>query len=265
MTRVFALREGDSPLLVSLPHSGTALAHDLEERLTAAAWLLPDTDWHIPRLYGFLEALGATVIEARYSRYVVDLNRPPDGAALYPGKAETALVPTQTFAGEAIYRDGGDGGEPDAAEIAARRARYWQPYHDALGAALERLKARFGYALLWDAHSIASRVPRLFDGRLPDLNIGTADGAACAPALAQAVYDTCADSDFSVVMNGRFKGGYITRHYGRPDDGVHALQMEIAQASYMHEPPPFRFDADRAGRLRPVLERAIDAMVAALA
>ncbi len=172
-----------------MPHSGVSLSEGLSERLNPAALRLADTDWHVPRLYDFLDDLGATVLQARFSRYVIDLNRPPDGGALYPGRAETGLVPTMSFDGAPLYRDGA---VPDAAEVEARRSRYWQPYHAALSNTLAQLKSRFGYALLWDAHSIRSQVPMFFDGRLPDLNLGTADDNACAPELAAALRIECA-------------------------------------------------------------------------
>ncbi|MEL7450210.1 MAG: N-formylglutamate deformylase [Pseudomonadota bacterium] len=259
-TDTFTLRSGNSPLLVSMPHSGVALSDGLSERLRPAALRLADTDWHVPQLYNFLGDLDATVLQARFSRYVIDLNRPPDGGALYPGKTETGLVPTISFDGEPLYRDGE---EPDAAELEARQVRFWQPYHAALSDTLARLKKRFGYALLWDAHSIRSQVPMFFDGQLPDLNLGTADDTACAPELAKSLRKQLESAPYSTVCNGRFKGGYITRQYGKPERGVHAVQMEISQIAYMSEAPDFAFDEVRADRLRPVLQRLMEAMLSA--
>ena len=255
---MFALSPGDSPLLVSMPHSGIALSEGLAERLTPAALRLADTDWHVPALYDFLDALGATVLQARFSRYVVDLNRPPDGDALYPGKAETGLVPTMSFDGERLYKNGE---EPEADEVRARRDRYWQPYHNALRDTLAALKQCFGYALLWDAHSIRSQVPMFFAGQLPDLNLGTADGASCAPEIAHRLRRQLEAGPRTAVCNGRFKGGYITRHYGQPASGVHAVQMEVAQIAYMSESPTFAFDDVRAERLRPVLRGLMETML----
>jgi len=256
---IFEYRPGNLPLLVSMPHCGTELAPGLDRRLTPEALALPDTDWHLPRLYAFAGALGAHLLIARYSRYVIDLNRPPDGQSLYPGQATTDLCPATLFDGEPLYRDGQ---APGADEIAERRARYWEPYHEALSATLEAIVVRHGRACLYDAHSIRSMVPRLFDGRLPDLNLGTARGASVRPGVGEAALAAALAGDgFSTVLNGRFVGGFITRHYGRPETGVQALQMELAQATYMEEMPPFRFDPARANRLIPVLRRVIDAFL----
>jgi len=250
---LFRLHRGSSPLLVSMPHVGTYLPPELAARMTDAGRLVADTDWHVDRLYDFLDGLAASVLCPTHSRYVVDLNRPPDGANLYPGQDTTPLVPPDTFAREPIYRSGEAPGER---EVGARVARYWQPYHDALRGELERTRAAHGYALLWDAHSIASELPRFFSGRLPDLNFGTASGAACAPAIEAAVFEAGRRAaGYSAVLNGRFKGGYITRAYGNPAQRVHAIQLELSQRTYMNEPPPFEFREDLAGRLRPALRR----------
>ncbi|WP_300556808.1 N-formylglutamate deformylase [Maricaulis sp.] len=254
---------GGGPLVVSMPHSGLKLSPGLEQRLSPEARALPDTDWHIPELYDFLAPLNATIIAAEYSRYVIDLNRDPSGQSLYPGQATTALVPVARFDGEPIYRDGE---APDTVETEARKRDYFEPYHAALERALERARSRHGYAFLWDAHSIASEVPRLFEGGLPDLNLGTNSGASCAPVIeAEAVRMMQAATDFSSVSNGRFKGGWITRHYGRPELGVHALQMEIGQNAYMGGAPGYAFDPAKAARLRPVLNSIISAALDAAA
>ena len=226
----YEFHRGDSPLLVSIPHDGQQLPADIAERMTPLARRLPDTDWHVRRLYEFVTGLGGSVIAARYSRYVVDLNRPADDANLYPGQTATGLCPTKTFSGENLYVGGY---EPRAAE---RIARYWQPYHDKLQLELRGIRERHGYALLWDAHSILSRVPRLFAGRLPDLNLGTNSGASCAPAIEKELIGVLqAQSAYTWVANGRFKGGHITRHYGVPANNVHAVQLELAQCNYMDE------------------------------
>jgi len=226
----FDFHAGASPLLVSIPHDGQALPADIAEAMTPAARALPDTDWHVRRLYEFAARGGASVIAARYSRYVVDLNRPADDADLYPGQAGTGLCPVSTFSGEAIYT--GDHVPP----VAARVERYWRPYHEQLQRALQAIRERHGYALLWDAHSILSRVPRLFEGQLPDLNLGTNGGASCAPAIEAALVAVLrAQPAYSWVANGRFRGGYITRHYGNPANGIHAVQLELAQCNYMDE------------------------------
>jgi N-formylglutamate deformylase len=250
---------GDAPLVVSMPHVGTALPAEVAARLTPAARPLPDTDWHLPQLYDFLDALGATRIVAVQSRYLIDLNRPPDGSSLYPGRATTDLVPVQTFRGEPIWA----GQAPDADGVAHRRERFWRPYHDALAAEIARLRARHPRVVLWDAHSIASVLPRFFDGRLPDLNFGTADGASCHPALIDAVLAPVRRQQaYGWVLDGRYKGGHITRHHGRPHDGVHAIQLEMAQCAYMDETPPYPFDPARAAALRPLLRACLEAAVA---
>lgn len=254
--KIFDLKEGVSPLVISNPHAGTYVPPDIVVRLTDIAKTLRDTDWHIPLLYDFDMLEDTTIISARYSRYVVDLNRPPDNATLYPGQAKLGLCPDTTFDGEALYKQGK---APDDTEIQERRATYWQPYHDALAAQVARVKSIHGYAILYDAHSIKAVVPRLFDGHLPDLNLGTANGRSCAPALEAAAFNIMQHSPYSAVANGRFIGGYITRHYGDPRNNVHALQMEIARDNYMEE-EGFSFNPDRAKKLRTVLYDILDAI-----
>jgi N-formylglutamate deformylase len=248
---LFEYLPGNLPLLISFPHSGSYVPPELEARLRPEALDLPDTDWFVPQLYDFFGALGASIIRATHTRYVVDLNRPPDGAPLYPGQRETTVCPTETFDGEALYRDGAT---PTSEEIAERLRKYWRPYHDRLAALAGELARVHGHCILWDAHSIRSRVPGLFDGRLPDLNVGTADGRSCSPALLNRVVESLrAQSRFSFVVDGRFKGGYITRHYGNPAQGIHAVQLEIAQCAYLREARIPVFDADRAAPLSAVL------------
>jgi N-formylglutamate deformylase len=255
----YTFRAGTAPLLVSMPHTGTHLPPELAARMTREARILPDTDWHLERLYDFLDALGASVLVATHSRYVVDLNRPPDNTNLYPGQDTTALVPVDTFARAPVYRDGA---APDAAEIGLRVERYWRPYHAQLGREIDRLRAAHGYALLWDAHSIASRVPRFFTGRLPDLNLGTAGGRSCAAGIIEGVAAIARRaSAYTTVVDGRFKGGYITRRYGQPNTRVHAIQLELSEITYMDEAPPFAFDGGRAARLRPVLRAMLERML----
>jgi N-formylglutamate deformylase len=250
---------GDSPLIISVPHAGTAVPQELAPRLTPMALDLPDTDWHVARLYDFAPALGATMIVARYTRYLIDLNRPPDDAALYSGSAQTGLCPLQSFSGERLYRDGTD--KLLASEISQRREQYWQPYHDALRLRLEDTRRTFGFALLLDAHSIRSVVPRLFSGRLPDVNVGTFDGRSCAGAIRTALRRQLeAAPRFTHVFDGRFKGGYITRHYGQPTNGQHALQIELAQSSYMDEDGA-SYDEEQAARLRETLHGILVSLV----
>ena len=236
-----------------MPHTGTHIPNDFKLRLTPAALTLPDTDWHLERLYDFVYTLDASVLVATHSRYVVDLNRPPDDANLYPGRDTTPLVPLDTFHREPLYRPGE---EPDDVEKAERIQKYWKPYHAKLAEELVRLRERYDYALLWDAHSILSRVPRLFDGTLPELNLATVDGRSCGPGIGEGLMRRVAG--YSAVLNGRFKGGYITRHYGDPAAGIHAVQLELSEATYMEEAPPFRFNESLATRLRPQLYAFIE-------
>lgn len=261
----FTLFEGTAPLLVSLPHDGTALPADIEAHMTAAARRVPDTDWHVGRLYALARGMGASVIAPRWSRYVADLNRDPAGHALYPGRSETSLVPVTTFAGEPIYAADA---VPDTAAIDARRQAYWQPYHDALQAELQRMRAVHPRVVLWDGHSIRSRVPMFFDGQLPDFNLGTASGNSCSPALQDAltrVLETRGVAGgYSHVVNGRFKGGYITRHYGQPATGVEAVQLELAQYTYMDE-DSFDYLPDRAAPVQAVIRELLETCLAMVA
>ncbi|BEU96289.1 N-formylglutamate deformylase [Acidovorax sp. DW039] len=243
-----------------MPHAGTYVPTALAERFTPEARQVPDTDWHMERLYAFAKDMGASILVATHSRYVVDLNRPPDGASLYPGQSVTGLCPVDTFDDTPIYAAGD---VPDDAEIAARRDAVWAPYHAQLRSELDRIRAQHGVAMLWDAHSIRSVLPRFFEGKLPDLNLGTADGASCDPALAQELLSLAkAAHGYTAVLNGRFKGGYITRHYGEPEQGVHAVQLEMTQSSYMQEALPFDYLPERAERIQPVLEQMLNAALA---
>ncbi|MGU7771645.1 N-formylglutamate deformylase [Burkholderia sp. MR1-5-21] len=258
---VFSFREGTLPLLISIPHLGTEIPRHIGEQLSDVAPVVADTDWHLDRIYGFAKDAGASVLAARISRYVIDLNRPASGDSLYPGQTTTGLCPTETFHGEPLYPDGVG---PHKAEIDARLAAYWGPYHLQLRDELNRLKALHGKVLLWEAHSIASVLPRLFDGKLPDLNLGTNSGMSCDSRILDAVADTLDDQPFTWVTNGRFKGGYITREYGRPVDGIHAIQLEMCQSTYMNEAPPFEYRQDLADQVKPVVERMVLAAVDAL-
>lgn len=256
--QIYRLQQGNSPLVVSMPHIGTHVPASIAERLTAFACTLPDTDWHLDQLYDFLQPLQATVLQATHSRYVIDLNRPPDNASLYPGQDTTGLVPLDAGDRSPIYREA----VPDDAEVDARRTTYWAPYHAALADALAATKARHGYALLWDAHSIKSILPRFFTGKLPELNLGTADGVACGAGLGEQLLRVAAQHGaFTSVLNGRYKGGYITRHYGQPVLDIHAVQLELSWATYMDEHHPFAFRDDLAARVRPVLRALLAAML----
>ncbi|HUP98427.1 MAG TPA: N-formylglutamate deformylase [Usitatibacter sp.] len=252
----YRYRRGTSALIVSMPHVGTFIPHSVGASLSDCAARRPDTDWHLPRLYDFLEELGATVVAATHSRYVVDVNRPPDGANLYPGQDTPRLCPVDTFHSEPLYRDGT---EPSRDEIERRLRAVWLPYHRRLAQEVERVRSDHGAALLWDAHSIASEVPRLFDGRLPDFNLGTADGKSCDPALAASLLDALSrHRGYTAVLNGRFKGGYITRQFGVPANGVHAIQLEMAESVYMDEESPYAFRPELAARVRPILREQLE-------
>lgn len=254
----FTLQRGTAPMLVSMPHIGTDIPLDLQSCFMPKALDVEDTDWHLARLYNFLPALGISVLQPRCSRYVIDLNRPPDDTPMYPGAANTELCPTHFFNGDALYKPGH---EPSPQEVQRRCNVYWQPYHDALATELARIKAIHGFALLWDAHSIRSHIPWLFEGKLPDLNIGTASGASAATAINDAAASQI--EGFSHVVNGRFKGGYITRHYGQPAQHVHAIQLEKCQSLYMQECQPFAYDEALAEQLQPTLKRMVQASLQA--
>ena len=246
--------------MISIPHGGTYLPSELAARLTPEARQVPDTDWHLDRLHDFADELGASVLLATHSRYAIDLNRPPDGASLYPGQSVTGLCPVDTFDDTPIYTNGD---VPQEAEITARREAIRQPYHDQLAQELARLRQAHGRVVLWDAHSIRSVLPRFFDGKLPDLNLGTANGASCDPALADALLGIAQQSTaHTAVLNGRFKGGHITRQYGNPAKGVHAVQLEMTQCSYMQEALPFDYLPEVAARVQPTLRRLVEAALA---
>jgi len=259
MTAIFTLHRGESPLLVSLPHDGSVIPPQISARMVESARRAPDTDWHVARLYAFARELGASILVPRHSRYVVDLNRPEDDTSLYPGRNTTGLCPAVQFSGEPVYLEGQ---APGAAEVAARVDAYWRPYHEALRAELDRIRDRHGRAVLWEGHSIRGELPFLFEGRLPDLNLGTAAGASCSPALQSRLEAVlAAQDDYDWVANGRFKGGYITRHYGEPGKGIDAVQLEISQRNYMDE-AGFAWDEGRAAALQRVLRALLEVALA---
>ena len=252
MSDVFDFHEGSSTLLVSIPHDGRQLAPGQAERMTDAGRALPDTDWHVRELYAFASDVGASVIAANYSRYVVDLNRPSSDEALYENQLATGVCPRQTFGGQDIYLDG------ESIDTEDRIRAYWQPYHDKIAVTLAEIRERSGYALLWDAHSIASEVPSLFDGVLPDLNIGTNGDQSCAADITAAVSAVANASTYSCVANGRFRGGFITRSHGAPANGIHAIQLELTQHNYMDE-KNLGYDAGRATRLVDTIRNLLQA------
>jgi N-formylglutamate deformylase len=253
---ICTLHRGTAPLLVSLPHDGTRVPDEIAVRLTDSARRVPDTDWHVARLYAFARELGASMLVPVHSRYVVDLNRSEDDVSLYPGQNTTGLCPVVQFTGEPVYRDGEAPGE---AEVRSRVERYWRPYHDALRGELDRLRDLHGRAVLWEGHSINGELPFLFEGCLPDLNLGTANGASCSPQLQSRLEDVLAAQDeYDFIANGRFKGGHITRHYGDPANGIDAVQLEISQRIYMDE-RTFAYDDAKAGRAQGIIRQLLQA------
>ena len=251
---------GSIPLLVSMPHVGVDIPDEIAARMTRQALQKADTDWHLRELHGYLRQMDASVLSARWSRYVIDLNRPREDTNLYPGQDTTGLLPMDTFQREPLYLPGQ---EPDLQDRQRRVQRYWAPYHLQLRQELDRLLRVHGAVVLWEAHSIASHVPRFFDGKLPDLNFGTADGASCDPGLTSAVVGMARTQEqFTVALNGRFKGGHITRHYGQPARRVHAIQLEMCQCLYMDEAAPFAYRPDRAAQVQPLLQAMMEAAVA---
>jgi N-formylglutamate deformylase len=256
MTAIYTLTTGTVPLLISMPHNGELIPDDIAQTMTPSALKVPDTDWFMDKLYDFAQPLGAWVINPKYSRYVIDLNRSPTNENLYPGANSTELCPTTQFDLSPIYLPGKN---PSEQEVARRINLYWQPYHQALNQTLTQMVQQFGYAILLEAHSILSTVPRFFDGQLPDFNFGTADGASCAEDLLAQV---CAldFSPYSVVVNGRFKGGYITRAYGKPEQHIHAIQLELSQRTYLHEPSN-RINQSAFNQVQPKLRQLVETLI----
>lgn len=261
MSTPYQFTQGRIPLLISIPHMGQEIPEALQARMTQAGLQIPDTDWHMDRLYTFANEMGASVLQATYSRYVVDLNRSPTDEHLYPGQTKTGLCPEHTFRGDAIYQAGDSVSDEEKAQ---RVTQYWQPYHQKLQETLEQLRSEHGQVLLWDAHSIASVLPRLFPGKLPDLNIGTSGGASCDQALLNAVEASLVGCPFEWVSNGRFKGGYITRQYGNPAQGIHTIQLEMCQSLYMNETHPFEYRDDLAQQVAPTVRQMVQAAYDAL-
>lgn len=258
MDNVFSFHQGQLPLLISIPHAGLKLTDTVRDGLVPAARSLPDTDWHIPQLYDFARELGASVVAAQYSRFVIDINRPDDDKPLYAG-ATTGLYPATLFEGEPLFIEGK---APSAQQRAQYLEQIWRPYHAKVESELARLREAFGYALLWDAHSIRSQIAHLFDGKLPDFNLGTFNGASCDPELAQRLKGVCAGFPaYTHVLNGRFKGGHITRHYGAPANHIHAVQLELAQSTYMNEVEPFAYREDLAQPTQVVLRGLLETLL----
>jgi N-formylglutamate deformylase len=261
MESIYTFKEGQVPLLVSMPHSGTNIPNDIASQLTVVAKETIDTDWHLPLLYNMLDAMGVSQIQAQYSRYVIDLNRSSNDENLYPGQDTTGLCPIDTFEKRALYQNK----LPSKEEIQRRIEMYWRPYHQKIQEELERIRKIHGIAILWDAHSIASQVPRFFDGKLSDLNFGTADQKSCSVALQtdlqNSLFQSTNATSYSQVFNGRFKGGYITRQYGQPEKNIHAVQLEMSQCLYMNEESPFSYREDLAAKIQPVLKTLLNTCI----
>ena len=258
MNNTHTLSTGTAPLLISLPHVGTLIPRDQQPRYTARALQVEDTDWYLDRLYDFARQMGASLLVPRYSRYLIDLNRPSENTPMYAGQNNTELCPTRHFTGEPVYRPGM---APDDAEIERRVADYWQPYHQALADELARLKQQHGHAVLFDGHSICSELPWLFEGTLPHLNLGTVGGSSCAPSLRGRLSQVLqSQSAYSQVVDGRFQGGHITRSHGRPADGLHAVQLEMCWRTYMDETPP-RWNDAPAAEVTPLLRQLVQTMI----
>jgi N-formylglutamate deformylase len=256
----FVFHQGTRPLLISIPHVGTYVPPAIAARFTEEGRRVPDTDWHLDRLYDFAVDLGASILRATHSRYVVDLNRPPDGASLYPGQSVTGLCPVDTFDDTPLYEKGD---VPSEEEIAARREAVWRPYHAQLASELARIKEQHGVAMLWDAHSIRSVLPRFFDGKLPDFNLGTGNGTSCDPVLSEELLLIAQSTPgYTSVLNGRFKGGHITRYYGQPAENVHAVQLEMTQCIYMDETWPFAYRPELAAKVQPTIRLMLETMLA---
>lgn len=255
----FSLSSGTAPLLISLPHVGTEIPDELRDRYVPRALAVEDTDWCLDRLYEFASELGASFLVPRLSRYVVDLNRPSDDTPMYPAANNTELCPTRSFAGAPLYRDGA---EPGASEVVRRVERWWRPYHEALAGEIERLRSTHGYAIVFDGHSIGSELPWLFEGTLPHLNLGTAEGQSCAGSMRVALAAVlAADGSYTSVVDGRFKGGFITRHYGHPEAGVHAVQLELSYRTYMVEEPTPAWSDQVARAATPLLRRLLETLL----
>ncbi|WP_448547428.1 N-formylglutamate deformylase [Thalassotalea fusca] len=256
MSDTFTFVKGRLPVLISMPHNGEAIPSAIAANMTEKALQVPDTDWYKDKLYDFAESLGVSVLKPHNNRYVIDLNRDPNGVDLYPGANSTELCPTTAFDSSPLYLEGK---QPTDEEIQERIASYWQPYHQQIARTLAEMKAEFGCAVLLEAHSILSHVPRFFEGQLPDFNFGTANGESCAPEL-MALIESLDFAPYSKVANGRFKGGFITRHYGNPTENIHAVQLELSQATYMNEPHN-EYNQAKAAQVKPKLKNLVEALI----
>ena len=243
------IKQGTGPIVLAMPHSGTYLPTEIYDKLNDNGKELADTDWHLMELYDGLQP-NAAIVKANFHRYVIDANRCPDGVSLYPGANTTTLCPLIDFVNKPIWQEGL---VPTESDIEPRIKLFHTPYHKALHEALQTARSNHGYAIIYDCHSIRSNIPFLFDGALPNLNIGTNDSKSCDSKIEQIAENICKKSSFSTVTNGRFKGGWTTRHYGKPETDIHAIQMEITQSSYMQEHAPWEYSNEKANILRQTL------------
>jgi N-formylglutamate deformylase len=243
------------PIVISVPHAGTAFPDDIQSELKTSLLPPDDTDWFVHQLYDFAAELGIPVLKANYSRWVVDLNRNPDSSPLYhDGRVLTGLCTTTTFLGESIYID--ERTEINPAEVARRKTRYFEPYHEALQQLLDATKARFGRVLLWDCHSIRRVVSAIHDGPFPDLILGSADQTSASAVLIEQALHELGGGPHSLKHNTPFKGGYITRHFGRPAEQQHALQLEMSKDVYMDDAEQ-QYDQPRATQIRAILRQTL--------
>jgi len=252
----FQTVEGTTPLLISMPHNASEIPESVKKRMTSVGQRSIDSDWFVDKLYDFTEELGAHIIKPQFSRYYIDLNRNTTGENLYSGASSTELCPTTSFSGEALYLQNQ---EPTESEIQQRIESAWQPYHQQLKSTLEAIKEQHGFAILLDAHSIQSEVPRFFNGILPDFNFGTNSGASCSKALLDAVQQINFEP-YSRVTDGRFKGGYITRNYGHPKNRIEAIQLELSQRTYMDE-DTLNWNNSKVEEVREQLKRLVSCLI----
>jgi N-formylglutamate deformylase len=256
MTSTYSLSTGNIGMLISMPHNGQHIPEGIADSMISSTTSVADTDWYMDKLYSFAQAMGIYVLSPKYSRSVIDLNRDPNGEVLYAGANNTELCPTTAFDLSPLYIEGK---QPSNQEITRRVKHYWQPYHQALGDTLAKLKQQHGKVILLDAHSIMSQVPRFFSGKLPDFNFGTANGRSCSHTLLESIKKLDL-TPYSSVYNGRFKGGYITRTYGDPVNNIHAIQLELSQHTYMDEPTS-HYNEQKAARVKMQLTCFVQCLV----
>ncbi len=258
--RIIPPQNSEVPILLSVPHCGTAFPEELASDYKPEFVRAPeDTDWFVDTLYDFAAELGIGLIAANYSRWVIDLNRNPQSKPLYAdGRIITALCPVTTFTGQSIYKD--ERKEVETGEVQRRRNVYFDPYHQKIKGLLDVLKKKYGKVLLWDCHSIRQQVLTIQKDKFPDLILGDADGTSASPGLIETVLGGLDHSDYSVSHNHPFKGGYITRHFGRPSENQHALQLEMTKMNYMDD-SEMSYDKSRAEKIRALLKSIFEKLI----